>query len=35
MGLGRLQAAMLACLPGKPLMTPDNLDSLTIDNVAA
>ncbi|ANN70847.1 complex I NDUFA9 subunit family protein [Bordetella bronchialis] len=34
MGLGRLQAAMLACLPGKPLMTPDNLDSLKVDNIA-
>jgi NADH dehydrogenase len=34
MGMGRLQAAMLACLPGEPLMTPDNLDSLTVDNVA-
>ncbi|OZI67190.1 complex I NDUFA9 subunit family protein [Bordetella genomosp. 11] len=34
MGLGRLQAGVLACLPGTPLMTPDNLDSLTVDNVA-
>lgn len=34
MGLGRLQAGVLACLPGTPLMTPDNLDSLKIDNVA-
>ncbi|ARP80355.1 NAD-dependent dehydratase [Bordetella genomosp. 8] len=33
-GVGRLQAAFLACLPGRPLMTPDNLDSLKIDNVS-
>jgi NADH dehydrogenase len=34
MGVGRMQAAFLACLPGTPLMTPDNLDSLRVDNVA-
>ncbi|ALM84652.1 complex I NDUFA9 subunit family protein [Bordetella sp. N] len=34
-GLGRMQASMLAMLPGKKLMTPDNLDSLRSDNVAA
>jgi NADH dehydrogenase len=34
LGIGRLQAGVLACLPGKPLMTPDNLDSLKVDNVA-
>lgn len=34
MGLGRIQAALLACLPGTPLMTPDNLDSLKVDSVA-
>lgn len=34
-GLGRLQATMLAMLPGTPLMSPDNLDSLRVDNVAS
>ncbi|WP_233233614.1 complex I NDUFA9 subunit family protein [Bordetella sp. LUAb4] len=34
-GLGRLQASMLAMLPGTPLMSPDNLDSLRVDNVAS
>jgi len=34
-GLGRLQAGMLAMLPGTPLMSPDNLDSLRVDNVAS
>jgi NADH dehydrogenase len=34
MGVGRMQAAFLACLPGTPLMSPDNLDSLRVDNVA-
>lgn len=34
MGIGRMQAAFLACLPGTPLMSPDNLDSLKVDNVA-
>ncbi|OZI31306.1 NAD-dependent dehydratase [Bordetella genomosp. 10] len=34
-GLGRLQAGLLAMLPGTPLMTPDNLDSLRVDNVAS
>jgi NADH dehydrogenase len=32
--LGRLQAAILEHLPGGPLMSRDNLDSLGIDNVA-
>lgn len=34
MGIGRMQAAFLACLPGTPLMTPDNLDSLKTDSIA-
>ncbi|ANN79260.1 complex I NDUFA9 subunit family protein [Bordetella flabilis] len=34
MGIGRAQAAVLACLPGTPLMSPDNLDSLKVDSVA-
>lgn len=34
LGLGRLQAAMLALLPGEPLMSADNVDSLRVDNVA-
>ena len=33
MSLGRLQAFMFECLPGVPLMSRDNLDSLQVDNV--
>ena len=32
--LGRLQARVLECLPGGPLMSRDNLDSMKVDNVA-
>lgn len=32
--LGRLQAMLLERLPGEPLMSRDNLDSMRIDNVA-
>lgn len=32
--LARLQAGVLALLPGEPLMSPDNLDSMQVDNVA-
>jgi len=31
--LARLQAAMFELLPGEPLLTRDNLDSMTVDNV--
>ncbi|MDC8760431.1 complex I NDUFA9 subunit family protein [Janthinobacterium fluminis] len=31
--LGRLQARLLECLPGEPLMSRDNLDSMRTDNV--
>lgn len=31
---GRAQAAVMACLPGEPLMSKDNLDSMTVPNVA-
>lgn len=34
MAVGRLQAAMMACLPGEPLMSGDNLDSMSVPNVA-
>jgi len=34
MSLGRMQAFMFECLPGVPLMSRDNLDSLTVDNVS-
>ena len=34
MSLGRVQAFMFECLPGVPLMSRDNLDSLTVDNVS-
>jgi NADH dehydrogenase len=33
--LGRLQAAMLELLPGEPLMSRDNLDSMKVPNVAS
>lgn len=32
--LARLQALVLECLPGEPLMSRDNLDSMRVDNVA-
>jgi NADH dehydrogenase len=35
MSLGRLQAWFFECLPGEPLMSRDNLDSLQTDNVSA
>ncbi len=31
--LGRLQAFAFECLPGEPLLSRDNLDSLAVDNV--
>lgn len=31
---GRAQAAVMACLPGEPLMSGDNLDSMKVPNVA-
>ncbi len=34
MSIGRLQAFMFECLPGLPLMSRDNLDSLSVDNVS-
>jgi uncharacterized protein YbjT (DUF2867 family) len=34
MALGRLQALFFECLPGQPLISRDNLDSLTVDNVS-
>lgn len=34
-GLGRLQAKMMELMPGPTLMSPDNLDSMKIDNVAS
>lgn len=32
--LGRLQARLMELAPGEPLMSRDNLDSMTVDNVA-
>lgn len=34
MALGRLQALAMECLPGTPLMSRDNLDSMSVPNVA-
>jgi uncharacterized protein YbjT (DUF2867 family) len=33
--LGRLQAAAMEMLPGAPLMSRDNIDSMSVDNVAS
>lgn len=33
MAVGRIQAAVMACLPGEPLMSADNLDSMKVANV--
>jgi uncharacterized protein YbjT (DUF2867 family) len=33
--LARMQAALMEHLPGEPLMTRDNLDSMKIDNIAS
>ena len=35
MALGRVQALMMECLPGPPLMSRDNLDSMRAPNVAS
>lgn len=34
MAIGRMQAAFFECLPGEPLLSRDNLASLTVDNVS-
>lgn len=34
MSIGRIQALMFECMPGVPLLSRDNLDSLTVDNVS-
>lgn len=34
LGIGKLQAAFFELLPGQPLMSRDNVDSLKVDNVA-
>ena len=33
--LGRVQAFLMECAPGEPLMSRDNLDSMSIENVAS
>lgn len=33
--LGRLQALLMAALPGEPLISRDNLDSMTVDSIAS
>ncbi len=33
--LGRLQASMMSLIPGEPLMSRDNLDSMTLPNIAS
>lgn len=35
MFLGRMQAFFFECLPGEPIMSRDNLDSLKVDNVSS
>lgn len=35
MALGRLQARLFECMPGEPLLSRDNLLSLSVDNVSA
>ncbi len=35
MALGRLQALVMELMPGRPLMSRDNLDSMQVDNVAS
>jgi uncharacterized protein YbjT (DUF2867 family) len=35
MALGRLQARVFECMPGEPLLSRDNLLSLSVDNVSA
>jgi len=32
---GRLQATLMGMAPGEPIMSPDNLDSMKVDNVAS
>jgi NADH dehydrogenase len=32
--MGKIQAVILGCLPGEPVMSVDNLDSMRIDNVS-
>jgi len=32
--LGRLQARLMGLMPGEPLMSPDNLDSMSVPNIA-
>jgi NADH dehydrogenase len=34
MALGRLQARVFECMPGEPLLSRDNLLSLSVDNVS-
>ena len=33
--MGKIQAMILGCLPGEPVMSVDNLDSMRLDNVSA
>lgn len=33
--LGKLQALAMECLPGEPMLSRDNVDSLSVDNVAS
>ena len=35
MAIGRLQALMMELAPGEPLMSRDNLDAMSVDNVAS
>jgi NADH dehydrogenase len=35
LGLGKLQAGLMEWMPGRPLMSRDNVDSLRVDNVSS
>jgi uncharacterized protein YbjT (DUF2867 family) len=35
MALGRLQAVLMRLLPGEPMLSRDNLDSMQVDNIAS
>jgi NADH dehydrogenase len=34
-GIARIQARLMELAPGEPLMSRDNIDSMTVDNIAS